>query len=251
MNSNFEYWQTPHWTSRGDYPVPGEALPHWRWRWEFLRRDEDYQHAWQAGTPLEGSDNRMAHPRDLFRVNYLYKLANLFNPCFDASGYNDIFTPRTGVVYKWPPPYQFLDVVKNLKPTDQIHFFRDYFAAQQKISERIWDGSLATALFDLNKPLSSQLTQIERTLKEQKKYQSGKLIQFRKRQELWPVYLRLLDAENQGKPKAMEIWDHFSDEARQQEVSEYDRLCVDNPATLIANWQSQAKELRYKAVSYL
>lgn len=251
MSGDFKYWQTPHWTSRSDYPVSGDALSDWRWRWEFLRRDEGYQRAWQVGTPIDGNENRMAHPRDLYRVNYLYKLANLFDPCFDASGHFNIFTPSTGIVQKWAPPYQFLDTVDALKPTDLLGFFREYFGEQQKVSEQLWEGSLATAVFDMKRPLTPQLKKIERILKEQQKYHSGKLIQFRKRQELWPAYLRFLDAEHQGNPKAMEIHEHLMDEAKQRPQSEYDRLNVDNPATLITDWQSQAKELRDKAVSYL
>ena len=259
MSRNFEYWQTPHWTNRCDYPASGDALSDWRWRWEFLRRDEGYQRAWQAGTPIEypgASPNspltRMAHPDDLYRVLYVYKLANLFNPCFDASRYHNIFSPRTtGLIFRWAPPNKFLEVVEELQPTDLLEFFRDFFREQQEMSERIKEGSIATAIFDLYKPLPQQLKKVEYLLKAQQKHQSGKPIQFRKHQDLWPVYLRLLDAEHQGNPKAMKIHEHLMDEAKQQDVSEYDRLAVENPATLIADWQSQAKKLRDKAVSYL
>jgi len=251
MNSEFEYWQTPHWTSRDDYPVSGDALPDWRWRWEFLRRDEGYQRAWQAGTPIEDSGNRMAHPRDLYRVNYLYELGNLFNPCFDPSGYRNIFSRSTGLIFRWSPPYQFLDVVEKLKPTDLLEFFRHYFRDQQDISERTKDGSLATAIFDLNKPLPPQLKQIEHLLKEQQKHQSGKLIQFRKRQKLWPRYLRILDAQAQGNPGAMKIYKHLLHEAEQHDVDLYDEMNVDNPPTLVSDWQTAANEVRNKAIRYL
>jgi len=39
-------WNVPDWKCPGDYPK-AESTKDWEWRWEFIRRHEDYRGAWQ------------------------------------------------------------------------------------------------------------------------------------------------------------------------------------------------------------
>ena len=171
-------------------------------------------------------------------MRYLYRLPALLNPTFDVSGLHNIFgSSGGGELFETAAPEDIFAQVEKLgiKPEDQLTFLRTLFDQQQARSLRIRDGLMATAQFDMMAPLKPQLKTVELLLKSRQKDLGGKLIQFRKRRDFWPLYLRLLDAEHQGNPKPMEIYDHLLHESEQHNVTLYDRLCVPNPVTLITD----------------
>lgn len=252
-SGKFAYWVSPHWTNRDDYPKSGETLPNWRWRWEFLRRSENYQRAWMAGEKRKDKNQKTAHPDDRFYADHYYRLPVLLNPTYRPNGKISIFSAEhAGCIARFGNPAHLIATARNCGAPNPLTILEDLFDRQQEIHDLIEARLLSMALFDLNCPIAPQLKKVEHMLKEQQKDQSGRLVQFRKRQTLWPTYLRLLDAKKQGATHK-EIYCQFAEdraEGDENRMDDFFRTGV-QPKALVSQWLQQANEVRDKAIQYL
>jgi len=246
----------------------GSGIPNWKdrdaylkyvdihdrsWRWEFLRRDPDYQRAWERAEKTDLSEWRVPAREDKQLSENLFRLHNLFDPKMVRNRIGDAFIVRGGSTFKYLKSEDALELIDklNIPPESQMDFLRSIIKDVLVLSDAANDGDLSLAIFDLNRPLAEQLKNIKHLLEGQQKYYKEKLIPFRKHKKLWPRYLRMLDAQAQGDPGAMEIHKHLLHEAEQHDVYLYDEMNVDNPATLVSDWQTAANEVRNKAIRYL
>jgi hypothetical protein len=170
----------PDWRDATGYPDPkapvGTSSSH-RWRWEFQRRDPDYQRAWAERT------NR---PAGFWRQRY-----GLIKPVDPAS-------PGASFV-GWP-----------------VYWVQPRRAGDRRL-EIIQGAGTALIQFDLTRPLSQQFKWAEFALQawaldeadlRQPKVESGFIVisnrhskRFQSRPKHWLRYLRLLDANASGAPK--------------------------------------------------
>ncbi len=215
----------PNWQDRDAYPDSYDDISEGNWRWEFLRRDPEYQRVWSRGTDLRNAEGilRTPGPEDFNICLKVFRLRFLSDPFGNhpISVQTQLIDP-SGAITLNPPDVQG------------------------------GHGShLVMASFDLNRPLKPQLDNIYETLKYQQRSRKQELVIFRKHKNKWPLYLRMLDAQAQGNPRAMEIFNHLKNEAYLHDKDAHPELDVGNPATLISDWQKAAIEVRIKAIRYL
>jgi hypothetical protein len=165
-------WNVPDWKNASLYPVP---LPERddsdlrQWRWEFLRRDEEYRQDW-------------LRIRSIDRQGKLALLAD--PPILD-------FTQITPILVK--------EQVK-----DPLYFQRKYKLKKLLNPAHIKPRHLAfyftplnsiTLTFDLDMPISKEIVRAERILKRYQKQLKGVIQRATyPDKKKWPLFLRAIDA---------------------------------------------------------
>jgi hypothetical protein len=209
-------WGVPDWRDEASYPKPDEdAL----WRWEFIRRMPDYRDAWDRASKVEYEIHcRMAEEdsRDKARLlkpddpYFVVTFAVGDNPAqyqeLIKYNINPFYNPRTAV----PLLFRNGPAAMSLIPR-----YRDerggYFLSQPKTE---YMSALVgvrpgwtTVHFDLTEPLGNQLDRAKKRLQkvqedflkeagftDRLKRKSAR----RRRKDMWPLYLRVLDARDAG-----------------------------------------------------
>ena len=222
----------PNWQDRDAYPKSFDDIYEGDWRWEFLRRCPEYQQAWSRGVPdddityhvdIDEVDRKPA-PEDSEICRTVFRLTRLVDPWGKRRipHRSMMHDANTGAL--------------TINPPDKYHGR---------------DGHLCMVTIDLNRPLKSQLNDAYPMLKNAQESHNKEKVVFRRHTNLWPLYLRILDAQAQGDPAAMKIYNYLLNETKQHDVDLYDAMCVDNPATLISDWQTAAIKVRNSATRYL
>jgi hypothetical protein len=164
------------WRGVAGYPDPdsprGTSSRH-RWRWEFLRRDPAYQHAW-----AESRDRPARFWHERYWLRYW-----LTDPVDPASPKAFFTTPRR---------YWFIPARgENQNQTAHLE-------VKQEIIQR---AGTALVEFDLTRPLQPQIESVGWHLQAwvEERHRRGKGFQWRPKD--WLRYLRLLDADASGAPK--------------------------------------------------
>ena len=57
-------WGCPDWRDASAYPVSGDSLKQWEWKWQFVRRLPHYRNYWVGldPIPLEDAPDSRNHP---------------------------------------------------------------------------------------------------------------------------------------------------------------------------------------------
>lgn len=163
-------WGLPDWRDADEYPI---TLSDDLWRWEFLRRREDYRNDWERSYPATAEWYRSHTPEDAFRgINYLGHVLhdNFFNgpesPNFCAQMEGSL--PKYGLIGM---PNPTIPTPKNLR-----------FNTSHQVSIE----------FDLSLSIDDLMKCAETAFKALKS-RYGKS-DHRKRRNKWATYLRVLDA---------------------------------------------------------
>ena len=255
----------------------------WEWRWEFLRRTPGYRKLWDQlpqSRPDDKSRSLEGVNLDPLFVKHLRHRTNLY--AIGNPGLRDTSNPRLRKFGK-ADPFLFG------KPGEQLTLgFRDNWddinlqmmwaddlgldeaGCYRKLLKDLLDllecegliesmpdpnafhvpGPYTFIRFDLARPLPQQL----KTAKSQLEKLAGKRRAPRlggKVRELWPIYLRVIDAKEQGE-KDMEIYRHIFEEAEENlDTALYERMNVRQEAVLIADWTAAAHRLMETASIFL
>ena len=184
----------PDWRNPDDYIVPRD-FPNFRWAWEFLRRNPDYRKDWAAvlqryrarGPKEYGSfdENVALHDREPGRWHPDPDHPDFFLPEIEREKWSlsDIFNPATSEprFLRFELEFGFL-------------FFKREGASVSPAGKRYpW------AFFDLELPLKPQLRAVETALAAAQQRHGIKPHRILHYRNLWPRYLRLLDADLDGR----------------------------------------------------
>ena len=143
------------------------------WRWEFLRRDETYREDWQSFRTLK-------HPFELALEE------DPTDPGFDIPMYPDEYENRHGHIYYALYKHK---MGRLLNPNHANPQHLKFYPIPS-------DGVLVW--FDLAMPLRQQLQHAQNVLKKYKERQIGPMRGTLPDKMKWPLFLRILDAQEDG-----------------------------------------------------
>jgi Proteobacterial transcriptional regulator-like domain len=202
MDGNGQRWGVPDWTSADCYPSP-EKTSDRVWRWEFLRRRDDYRRAWMdcSAKGIKTTEETVhAVGDDCDAARLRFGVSVIHDPCRAMS---DDLLLRASVF--WP----IFGVV--IAHQSESHFQAGAFLAERhpslvdrgakKLRDRAKadeDAGLVDYRFDLKRPLEPQLKKAKRHLQGVQEEFYGNRNTSRPSRERWPLYLRVLDARDAG-----------------------------------------------------
>jgi hypothetical protein len=216
----------PDWEDESQYPDP-QTAPLYQWAWEFLRRNEDYWKAWKeliapfsdkAGKSFDTIGARAAEGRLRAKKKFSLALAGVDSASNDNEPLQYLLMREMFSTVGHPPP-PWVSQVKGGVPfvtiTTRVRFRPDSFKKLSfPFTDHIREGQ-AVVWFNLNYPLKSQLARAQALLEREQKLRPPNDNSTRKRLELYPNYLRILDAQARGvsfKVAAIKIFPKLSNE---------------------------------------
>jgi hypothetical protein len=186
----------PNWRNAAEYHFPPDFPAH-RWAWEFLRRNPDYRKDWAS-----------------VLARYLANPGDYFDPGQSAAQY----AQQVSADDSWNPlpehPNFYLPADESAKwslydmvnpATDDPGFlafniqFGFLFFKREGAPVYPGGAQYPWAFFNLNLPLKPQLETARRMLTAEQKRQGINPGQVKHHRKLWPRYVRLLDAEIDGR----------------------------------------------------
>lgn len=218
-----------NWRDRDAYPQSYADISEWNWRWEFLRRNPEYQRVWHQGIDVRNAEGvfRIAEPGDSEICQKVFRVRLLTNP--------------------W-----------GSQPISSLTQSHDLSGAITINPPDVHGGSgshLVLASFYLDRPLNPQITEVSYILKKNQLARNQELIKFHRTTAVWPRHLRVIDAKDQGATLA-EIADQFVEDGSVDEATLYKR--TGNVKTeksrhkaIVSQWHSQAREVMDKAILWL
>lgn len=205
-------WNVPDWKDAGAYPRP-EDLSLTYWRWEFLRRRQDYKEDFEAhalptynfeiaeakATPPQGKQIRIVspdHPEFRARLIYLAKQ--------DSEEALTAFRQALNRLLPYDLSQSGLPNPRCVTP-HRLQFEQGFGGFifgpinDGRIYRPLRENQIAV-IFCVSKPLAPQEAFAGHYLREIQKHKYGKKIGRRARRNDWPSYLRALDAKAAGVP---------------------------------------------------
>lgn len=182
-------WGVPDWRTPSAYPAPDE-LDDLEWRWEYLRRRHGYRLDWLR-PELD------FHPAS--RQRYFLDVYELDFPCDPRQSVRDLAVYVSSTARRGTEDV-FLFPASGLIPFRRA-LLSDLFATLDDLDRIIPAAASADdifARFDLAQPIKPQLEQIGYLLEKLRAEAYGDEAASRRRRQLWPIYLRLLDASDAG-----------------------------------------------------
>lgn len=171
-------WGVPDWKNAAAYSAKtastGRKWNDLKWRWEFLRRRPDYRAAWTHWAPIEA--NRLARASEALK-----KAGSNVTLVMGTASTDDPDTCR-----------EHFQLTGLLDPRCDFDEFELWGAFCDADEER--DG--IRYLFDLKKPIAPQMSKAEKLLKALQENERGGRVTNKPHRDLWPLYLRALDAKN-------------------------------------------------------
>lgn len=227
----------PNWR---DYTAYSERLTDRQWRWEFLRRDEEYQDDFARLHPADFERQVEAY-RDIARPDGVGSWEQHFKPmaCMPATDAEPGCREKYGVEYLLDPaqsePHPFLFVQECPHGVG--------FASERAFRELESQGIKLMA-FDLKQSIAQQLKQAGQYLKLIQSELYGQPREQRQHHAKWARYLRILDAKAAG-VNARQIATKLELAPRADATDQFDpdRLVHENLK------QAQAIQLRFKRTS--
>lgn len=196
-------WNVPDWRNPDEYPKP-EDLSHTLWRWEFLRRHPDYREDWKTHAEASyqwqveqaSKETPIRHVPTLddpvFRANVLYlgdrieDDPQLFIHALDRIRKYGTWGAMPNPSIRVPAHFQF-----KLTFSGCLCGPDEYNNISLKENEVMFS-------FDLSSPLLKQVKMVHRLLKHLQVNKFGKELFRKPKKDVWPLYLRTLDARDQG-----------------------------------------------------
>jgi hypothetical protein len=178
MNNKLN-WGVPDWRDAKAYPDPVTTSVE-QWRWEFLRRRQDYREDWKLHH-LDGSED--GEPPLLPLPDGRYHIS----ASIDKYGTKCLLDPASSA-----PDIYFLG-------DGLFALVKDAGGVTLNNAKRIIEeyDECRLVVFDISKPIEGQLDGVRQELLEaQQEAVDRKIQKGRKHHKLWPLYLRILDARN-------------------------------------------------------
>jgi hypothetical protein len=191
-------WRCNNWRDAGMYPCDSGQLKEWQWRWEFFRRQQEYRILWFISKKIDSSDtkNRIDEIKE-------HGLKSLVDPRIN----NLSETPFEPVGMLWSNP----SLVTQTPALATRESLKNLGSDLIDLADEEELPYVAFVKFDLNRPLSQQMSKVTADLEELDLHLIKRKRALRlggKDQENRSLYLRLIDAEDQG-AKPMEIFRQF------------------------------------------
>ncbi len=189
---------TPHWTDEGTYPQV-ESINDTFWRWEFLRRREDYRADWEKYFQSTYEYDVACANDPNYPTRFRKKVFSPDHPAFKARMPNSLEKyhlsglPNPSITKPW-----MLSFDSNY---GRMYFGQgpDWLGGGEEVSLCLSEWRVA-AVFDLKKSLVPQLEKVKTDLLEWQGHQVGRNLERRKCRDEWPMYLRVLDGVELGVP---------------------------------------------------
>ena len=210
-------WGVPDWRDASAYPQP-DTTPLNRWRWEFLRRRQDYREDWLL----------------YFDRSYRRRVAGFANtPCPEGvRSWEERFSQSAnelGLCDRYGTGAKLIDPAISYHPITLCSLFRPTngvlgFASESRL-EQMEREMITPYLFDLKKPLLEQMKAAEKYLRLLQK--EHEIVPESRRRQIskWPLYLRILDAYDAG-ATYRKIGDALIDADPQFDQVKFDKLAA-------------------------
>lgn len=233
----------PNWTEANAYPIES-TLTELQWRWQFLRRRPDYRKAW-----VDHYDEVQKIFDDLDAQNCLGQGATreFYRSVGTAS--KDVCKPFgvSCIAAPWsqdPAPNLWRKTfgwsVCTVSPKVQIQSIVDQHDEWEA------DGIILLA-FDLNRPFDEQIKTVRAHFQVAQAERQGAYAKATRQHRLkWPIYLRAIDARDQGATYA-DIYIELV--LSKMGAAEYDASLDGNLAASGLQIFSQAQNLMFKVTS--
>jgi hypothetical protein len=188
-------WGIPDWhdpTAYGDT----ETWHEWRWRWEFIRRRDDYRADFDVVADYTLEHYRMVYadgalgvdPNDVLTPNDPRFRGMATVQQGDKYGYSGLWNPRFSELPSYAPD-RHAGLVAFVTGEGERHFGEPVAGAG--------DGEILVR-FNLDRPLAAQVKAAEHNLAIYQQMRHGKKLETRKHQGKWFTYLRVLDGKEAG-----------------------------------------------------
>lgn len=166
----------PYWKDHSKYPKDTEKTTDEEWRWEFLRRDRNYQDDWKKLCIGEFSE---IDPENLLE----YGLAELEDP---TKSYKQL--KHKNIFQKYPAIIGEHEIVE-----------WKYADLSEHQDKRIWgilheeNSNLVSVQLNIHRPITPQIDQLQKILENKQKKILGKILRHRVSDNT-TLYLRAADA---------------------------------------------------------
>jgi hypothetical protein len=232
-------WGIPNWRNVEAY---SSNLTFDQWRWQFLRRREDYREDWLRYSE-ESYKNNMQDFKYVPLPSGIYSWHDHFSKIADMPGCNK----KYGVRFLYNPA---------IETAPKLGFFVGkapfitQFIGKDSYNDKKKAGIHALS-FDLTLPLQEQLSKANKYLTKLQRELYGKPKAQRKHTMKWPTYLRVIDARDSD--ETFEVIGNVINETTHDLLSlsaeEYDSIVDADPALLASKahqvWQ-QARDVMFK-----
>jgi hypothetical protein len=172
----------PDWRDAAAYPSPDE-LSLEQWRWEFLRRNNDYRHDYFRPDDSFGAEES--------RERYMARVYHILWPFDPTRSVRSIVSDEADSVFQTC----FEDVFYESRLTY-------WYSDKHELQSRFLSNAEPHHLFfrvDLKRPLETQFRSFRQIARSsQQSWNCGKISVRRPHRRNWPLYLRVLDARDEG-----------------------------------------------------
>lgn len=220
-------WGLPDWTLPQDYP---DKITDLEWRWEFLRRRPDYRQVWEETKSDAVTETYGEHKVQVTGEHGDWDSARLrFGVMFiydPTSRMSDFVLSRAGVFCPLHGMDRARSAADTLRIMRSIYESKNYHQAFQESVSRKFDlasRGIVEYRFNLARPLEPQIKDARIDLRRMQKERYGDKATQRPSRELWPLYLRVLDAREcraSWKTIGKTLWD--SDTAKDKARRTYE-----------------------------
>jgi hypothetical protein len=199
-----ERWGVPDWRDAAAYPCEPDELSPRNWWWEFTRRRPDYRELWEHPSNgwMEGEGDDERFPADRQDLAMRFQMGFLLNPrkayradfrliaCYRAL--NAPVLSASGLTHS------ALADAEQLVTKLGADALALEIEATRKNAASAEESGVALYQFDLSKPLGPQIERAHNQLEFLQRRRFGKQNTRKKRTEGWALFLRALDAREDG-----------------------------------------------------
>jgi len=196
-------WGLPDWTKPEDYPAKAtDPL----WRWEFLRRRPDYREAWDQWEAFFQRDDGgvvYAITDEPVRMELKFGVSVIYDPRQQLDEWTawQLFRDAHGCLKPVRSSAQDLrrgaDIARR-EAEEGYNLLDIEIAWQQDMEEACKEAGLMDYSFNIRKPLKPQIEKAFEHLLVLQEELHRKENTPKPSRELWPTYLRILDAHDCG-----------------------------------------------------
>lgn len=185
----------PDWRKKSDYNFP-KKFPNYRWAWEFLRRNPEYRKDW-----TDAISRITAREGEFINFPRIEESAGSMTAVRQADPAHPDFCIPIRAKHRWGLLSGLLN--PNTDEPRRLGFtglgLIVIFAEEMR--HRVSPAGLRFpwAAFDLALPLKPQIEAVRAALQEEQKLSEFKPRIVRHHSKMWPHYLRLLDADLDGR----------------------------------------------------
>jgi hypothetical protein len=181
-------WGVPDWRDAAAYEIARSPR---QWRWEFLRRRQDYREDW-----LKHYEPGVREALAIYGDMPLPEGVTSWEDHFSGFATFPDSAWKYGIAPLIDPsrPCSEFELRQNAQG-EHPYFLR--FASRERFKE-MQDEGRVVVVFDLNRPLGEQLRKAKTGLKRAQDDLRGGALDWRRHEDKWSLYLRAIDARDAG-----------------------------------------------------